>query len=196
VSFGRTHGYVEKVMQRIKTSIERNAKRIAMAVMGAGALLVGVAGLDAQEGQDYLPKATIEEVMNLMIMPLTQELWDAVVYEDTIKGPETDEGWQKIRGAAVSLAEAANVLMIPGRPAAAPGAVAAEGELSPKEIEDLIATNRSAWVGYARGLHESAMQAMKAIDARNAEQLADVGGTLDAVCQGCHLQFWYPNQER
>ena len=152
------------------------------------------AGLKAQSGQDYLPQATIVEVMDSMVMPLAQALWDAVVYEEAIKGPETDEGWQQVRRAAVSLAESANVLMIPGRPAAAPDAVAGEGELSPKEIQELIAKNRGAWVGHARGLHEIAMQAIQAVDAKDAEQLGDIGGTLDTVCEGCHLQFWYPNQ--
>ena len=181
-------------MQRRKTRSRRTAGRIAATVAGTVAMFGSAAGLNAQRRQDYLPQATIVEVMDSMVMPLAQGLWDAVVYEDTIKGPETDEGWQKVRWAAVSLAESANVLMIPERPVADADAVAGEGELSPKEIQDLITKNRGAWVGHARGLHEIAMQAIQAVDAKNAEQLGDVGGTLDSVCEGCHLQFWYPNQ--
>lgn len=179
-------------MQRRKTPSHRTAGRVAATV----AILGSAVGLNAQEGQDYLPQATIVELMDSMVMPLAQALWDAVIYDDPIKGPETDEEWQKVRWAAVSLAETANVLMIPGRPVAAPGAVAGEGELSPKEIQELIEKNRGAWVGHARGLHEIATQAIQAVDAKNVEGLSDVGGTLDSVCEGCHVQFWYPNQQR
>ncbi len=168
--------------------------RLAATALGSVAIVGSAGYLDAQAGQDYLPQATLVEVMDSMVMPLAQALWDAVVYEETIKGPETDEGWHKVRSAAVSLAETANVLMIPDRPVAAPGAVAGEGELSPQEIEALIAKNHGAWIGYSRALHEVAMQAIHAVDTKNAEKLAEVGGTLDSVCEGCHRQFWYPNQ--
>jgi hypothetical protein len=169
-------------------------RRIAIAAAGAAAVLGAVAGSHAQDTQDYLPQTTLVEVMNAMIMPFANVVWEAVVYEDTIKGPATDEGWQQARNAAVALAESANVLMIPDRPVAAPDKAAGEGELSPQEIGALIETSHGAWVGYARSLHEVAMQTIEAIDARDAEKLADIGGTMDAVCQGCHKQFWYPNQ--
>ena len=120
-------------MQRRKTRSRRTAGRIAATVAGTVAMFGSAAGLNAQRRQDYLPQATIVEVMDSMVMPLAQGLWDAVVYEDTIKGPETDEGWQKVRWAAVSLAESANVLMIPGRPVAAPDAV--EGEVRRDEAD-------------------------------------------------------------
>jgi hypothetical protein len=170
----------------------RTAGRIAVA---AAAVLGWAVGSNAQSGQDYLPQATIVEVMNAMVMPFAEDVWEAVVYEETIKGPATEEGWQQARNAAVALAESANVLMIPERPVAGPDKVAGEGELSPQEIGDLIAKSRGAWTGYAQSLHEVAMQAIKAIDARDPEKLSDVGGAMDSVCQGCHVQFWYPNQQ-
>jgi cytochrome c556 len=181
-------------MRRKEISHRRATRRIAIAAAGAAAVLGAVAGSHAQQAQDYVPQATIVEVMNSMIMPFAEVVWNAVVYEDTIKGPATDEGWQQARNAAVALAESANVLMIPNRPVAPPDKVAGEGELSPQEIGELIATSRGAWVGYARSMHEVAMQIIQAIDTHDAEKLADLGGTMDAVCQACHKQFWYPNQ--
>ena len=166
-----------------------------LAVAAGTVTIVGSAGyLDAQAGQDYRPQATLVEVMDSMVMPLAQKLWDAVVYEDTIKGPETDEGWQDVRRAAVALAETANVLMIPDRSVAESDKTPGEGELSSQEIQGLIAKNHGAWIGYSAALHEIAMQAIAAVDAKNAEQLFDVGGSLDSVCESCHQQFWYPNQ--
>jgi hypothetical protein len=170
------------------------ARRITLTAAGAVAVLGGVVVSNAQNAQDYLPQATIDEVMNAMIMPFASVVWEAVVYEDTIKGPATDEGWQQARNAAVALAESANVLMIPDRPVAAADKVAGEGELSPQEIGVLIATSRGAWIGYSRSLHEVATQTIQAIDARDPQKLADLGGTMDAICQACHKQFWYPSQ--
>jgi hypothetical protein len=179
-------------MQRTKTFGRRI--RLAATAVGGVTIVGSTAYLHAQAGQDTAPEATLVEVMASAVMPLAQTLWDAVTYEDTIKGPDTEEGWQKARAAAVSLGEAADALMIPDRPVAAPGAAQREGELSPEEIQALIAKNHDAWIGFSRALHEVAAQAIHAVDTKNAEELADVGGTLDSVCQGCHQQFWYPNQ--
>jgi hypothetical protein len=35
-----------------------------------------------------------------------------------------------------------------------------------------------------------------AADARNVQALFDAGNTLDQVCEGCHLKFWYPPQKK
>jgi hypothetical protein len=147
----------------------------------------------------FMPAATIVEVMASMVMPSAQVLWDAVSFEsgpegDVVKTPETDEEWEKLRWSAVTLAESANVLLIPGREVDKPGAPAAEGELAPARIEGLIDENHDAWLGHAHALHRIATEAIAAIDAKDGDQIVEVGGTLDAVCEGCHLQFWYPDQ--
>lgn len=176
-------------MQPTKTLIRR--VRLAAVATGTVAIVGSASYLSAQAGQ---PQETLVEVMGSKVMPLAQTLWDAVVYEDTIKGPETEEGWQKVRAAAVSLAETADALLIPDRPVAPPGKTPGEGELSPQEIQALIAKNHDAWVGFARGLHEVATQGIHAVDTKSVEELSDVAGTLDSVCEGCHQVFWYPNQ--
>jgi hypothetical protein len=112
-----------------------------------------------------------------------------------VTGPETDEDWQRLRWSAVDLAESANLLMVPGRAVNLPGAVAGEGELAPDEIANLIETQRPAWVGYAHVLYEAAMEAVRAIDAKDPEAVSNAGGTIDAACESCHRQFWYPDQQ-
>ena len=62
-------------------------------------------------------------------------------------------------------------------------------------MQALIAKNRAAFVAHAHVLHEAAMEALRAIDARKLDAISDAGGTIDAACEGCHLQFWYPNQQ-
>jgi cytochrome c556 len=164
-------------------------------VCGAGILLAAGAKLRAQSSGDFLPQFSIAELMDSIVMPSAQVVWDAVVYEgDAVTGPKTDEDWQKVRWSAVDLAESANLLMVPGRAANLPGAVAGEGELAPEKITELVEEQRGAWVAYAHVLHEAAMEAIRAIDAKDPEAMSNAGGTIDAACESCHRQFWYPEQ--
>lgn len=182
-------------MQSMESPNRSRAGRIPGPAAGVAMVLGLLAGANAQQGEDYLPQATIVEIMNSMVAPFTQTVWDAVVYDDPIKGPDTEEGWQAVRSAAVALAESANVLTIPGRSVTGPDRAASEGELSPREIADLIEQNREDWIAHTHALHEVAMQAIQAVDAKSAEKLADVGGKLNEVCERCHAQFWYPNRQ-
>jgi cytochrome c556 len=164
-------------------------------IAAAGILLAAGAKLDAQSSGDFLPQFTIAELMDSIVMPSADVVWGAIVYEgDTVTGPKTDEDWQKVRWSAVELAESANLLMVPGRAANLPGAVAGEGELAPEEIVKRIDEQRASWVAFAHVLHEAAMESVRAIDAKDPEAVSNAGGTIDAACESCHRAFWYPEQ--
>jgi hypothetical protein len=143
---------------------------------------------------------SIDELMEAVVMPQADVIWNAAQFSSTEEGekmigPGTDEEWLALRHSAVTLAEAANSLMVPGRPAAAPGATANPGELAPAEIEALIGSQHDAWNGFAHALHVIAMQTVEAVDARDVDKIfLDVGGRLDEACESCHLVFWYPEQ--
>jgi cytochrome c556 len=156
----------------------------------------------AQDGSGFMPQATIVELMASIVMPAAQVIWDAVSVDVTEKGtiekgPVTDEDWAALRATAVTLAEASNLLIIQGRGVDAPGAKAddPESELSPEQVQALIAKERPSFVAHARVLHESAMEALRAIDAKSIDGVTEAGGTIDAACEGCHKQFWYPDQQ-
>ncbi|HEX7079506.1 MAG TPA: hypothetical protein VF329_00635 [Gammaproteobacteria bacterium] len=173
--------------------------------LGAGAQSGGAAehGDVAQKAPaGFAPDATLAEIMEYIVMPNADKLWGAVsvtVGEEGVveEAPETDAEWFELRTAALTLAEASNLLVVPGRRVDAPGAVAEypEEELSPSEIHELQEEAWGAWVGHAQVLHEVAKQMIAAVDARDTQAVTDVGGTLDSACEGCHLQFWYPPQE-
>ncbi|HEU4616420.1 MAG TPA: hypothetical protein VFV10_00170 [Gammaproteobacteria bacterium] len=150
----------------------------------------------------FMPTASVAEVMQYVVMPAAQRVWDAVavnVGEQGIveKAPQTDEDWAAVRGDALTLAEMANALMIPGRPTAPPGTKSASpgAELEPEQIEALRQQNWAAWVAHAQVLHEAVTESLKAIDAKDKDALSTAGGALDEACESCHLQFWYPPQE-
>jgi hypothetical protein len=150
----------------------------------------------------FIPDITIIEIMESIVMPSAQAIWDAVGVDVTAQGsiekkPETDEQWAALRAAAVTLAEATNSLVVPGRHAAPPGTKSEnpDAELEPAAIDALLKKDRPAWVAHTAVLHATAIQAIGAIDARNIDQISEVGGAIDEACEGCHLQFWYPEQQ-
>jgi cytochrome c556 len=154
------------------------------------------------DAQGFIPQFSIEEIMESIVMPAAQTIWDSVAVDVTEKGtiekgPVTDEDWEKLRWTAVTLAESTNLLVMQGRRAAPPGAKSEnpDSELEPEQIQALITKDRAAFVAHAHVLHEAAMEALRAIDARKLDGISDAGGTIDAACESCHLQFWYPNQQ-
>lgn len=175
------------------------SRSVVLLLLTAAGIMLGVAGTLRAQANDFHTELTIAEIMDAMVMREADVIWQAVEFRSTedgsiMVGPETEEGWTEVRHAAMALAEAANNLVIPGRHSDSPGAEVVEGELPPAEIDALIAQQRGAWVGFAEAMRSTAMQAVAAIDERDADKILDVGGSLDQVCESCHLVFWYPNQ--
>jgi hypothetical protein len=117
--------------------------------------------------------------------------------------PKSDEEWAAVRRHAVSLMESTNLLLIPGRHVASTGAETLKAEdaepgseLPPAAIEARLNQNWAAWITMAHTLHDSASSALKAIDRKDAVALESNGSELDAVCETCHLAFWYPPPQK
>lgn len=146
--------------------------------------------------------ATVQDVMLHLVDPSADALWQSVetVYSaagEEKRQPRTPEEWAAVKRHAVTLAEAANVLLIDGRKVVAADAPPEKmGYLGTKEIGERIAANRAEFNRFAVLLRETATDALKAIDAQDADALLNAGGPIDAACEGCHLAFWYPGQGR
>jgi hypothetical protein len=163
------------------------------------------AAQQAQATGQYRLTATIQDLMDGIIDPCADVLWDSVAYIATTKGvedrqPRTDEEWQTVRNSAITLIEAANLLSMPGRRVAAahgftdtpPG----RGELSHAEIQQRINSTHDSFTQLARNLQDAGLRALSAIEAKDAQGLMDAGGTIDEACEACHITYWYPNQNR
>jgi len=48
------------------------------------------------------------------------------------------------------------------------------------------------WPGQMVVSGRQAMETIRIIDAKDVEGLSVIEGSIDAACEGCHLQFWYP----
>jgi hypothetical protein len=177
-------------------------------VAGAGLLFVAAAcsssrPAPAAEGEPaFRTTATVKDIMDAVIDPNADVLWESVSttinQQGTIeKMPRTDDEWQAVRRSAMTIVEATNLLVMDGR-AIAPDGHKSEYpgiELEPAEMQKLVDADRTSWVKYAHGLHDKAMLALKAIDARSVQGLMDAGEGLDEACENCHKHYWYPEKK-
>ena len=178
----------------------------ATCAVAAAAVLVAACGAEpraadsAGDAASYPATATIEELMRHVIDPAADAIWESVVTEVTAEGvteyaPETVEEWAALRGQAITLVEATNLLMMPGRRVAAPESRSELPgvDLEPEEIEALLAQDRTAWTQFVGVLHASGLTVLEAIDRRDVDALLVAGDGLDLACENCHLRYWYPS---
>jgi hypothetical protein len=165
-------------------------------------LTLAITSCSKQEPElDYKATSTILEIMASMVVPSSEFLFNAVSSSVTPKGveeksPKTDEEWSDVRHKAITLMEASDLIVLAGRHVASPGqkAINPQVQLSPEEIEALIAKERSSWVKMAHALHDSVLPTLKAIDAKDPMALSDSSIAIDMACESCHLKFWYPDK--
>jgi hypothetical protein len=139
--------------------------------------------------------------MNSVIDPNVDVVWNAVKTDiDHGKpiehAPANDEEWAAVRHSAMTVTEGANLLMMPGRAVAPPGAGSLSPgiELAPDQIRALIDKSPGGWNQFARSLQESLQPALAAIDKKDPQALFEAGDKIDEVCESCHQIFWYPQQ--
>ena len=181
-----------------------------MKTYSLAALLLFLAGCNTQQRQapappqaEYRTTATVKDIMDALVDPGSDYIWDSVETTVSAKGveekaPHTDEEWKQVRNHAIMLMEATNLLQMPGRKVAKQGEKADDPkvELSPDQIEAEINKDRASWIKYAQGLHDATMEAFKAIEAKDTEGLLNAGDGIDNACEKCHLQYWYPNERK
>lgn len=114
------------------------------------------------------------QLMEWVLEPAADVVWDSAGTIITAQGrqelaPTTDEGWEDVFRAGASLSEAANLLMLPGRPAG------------------------DDWMEYSRALSGTGRLVMAAARAQDADALFDAGGRVYQVCRACHNQYWVRN---
>lgn len=131
-------------------------------------------------------------------MPAADGLWSSVQTNVTVKGieeivPRTEDDWERVRNYGVTLVEATNLLLIPGRRAGEPGRPAGDvSELGHDEIEARIKQDPAMWAMHVQKLHDVALESMAAIDKKSPEAMIEAGDHLDKACEDCHLVYWYP----
>jgi hypothetical protein len=165
---------------------------------------IAVPSAAAELWGELKPVVSVKELMRDMIDPLSDNIFDAVGAEITAKGtvetaPKTDEDWAKVRIGAVTLAEGIYLLKIP-RPFAPPGdennSVGPDApELSPAQIKAKLDADPVLWNAKIEALRNVGLEILEIVNKKDVKGLFDAGGDLDAACEACHLEFWYPGEK-
>jgi len=90
-------------------------------------------------------------------------------------------GWEAIEDSGIALAEAANLLVIPGR-------TCANGKPVPVQNAD--------WQRFVQGLRDAGMAAYKAGQSKDMDKVLDAAGTLTSACSDCHDVYREKTPER
>jgi hypothetical protein len=125
-------------------------------------------GTHAAGDEAFRPVASVDQVMDSIIIPSSQAIFDAVVYDNgqLVQEPKSDDDWYQLRMRALAVAEAGNLLLMPPR--------------LKKEAE---------WVKWSHALTDAGVRAEQAADARNVDLLLKTGGEIYAACTGCHSKY-------
>jgi hypothetical protein len=151
------------------------------------------------------PVGTVKQIMKGIVDPSSAAIWDAVSTEsgpkgDIEKAPKTDEEWARLEGQALTLAEVATLLKMPGRQVARPEEANSKSqpdapELTPVQIEEKINKDRAAWDQKADVLQQTAIKAIAAAKAHDKDAVLNVGEEIDNACESCHKVYWYPDEK-
>jgi hypothetical protein len=199
----------------IRALIILSGATVSLAACSPNTSVSGHAVPQTQPSEPYRLTATIQDLMDGVVDPSADVLWDSVAYIATTKGvedrqPRTEEEWKTVRNSAITLIEAANLLSMPGRQVAADSrpppdssagqaanpAATPTGELTHAQIQQRLEASHPAFVQFARNLQDAGLKALAAIEKKDATALMEAGGQIDEACEACHVTYWYPNQSR
>ncbi len=113
----------------------------------------------------------MKQVMNLVLEPAADVVWDSAGYIVTIEGetnlaPTDEEGWLRVQAAGGTLVEAGNALMLPGRH-----------------------DGQADWLEFSAAISATGMQIIAAGEAQDQDAVFQTGATLYSVCVACHQVY-------
>jgi hypothetical protein len=145
----------------------------------SGLALVACSPDDSAPQPEFHMQLTTTEVMAHVIDPAAWGLWGragTITDEEgeTSLTPDTEEEWAAAENEAAIVAEAGNLLQLPGR------------------IRILEEDDKGDWSRFARQLSERALEVLAATEARDADLMFEAGGRLYEACVACHEKYYVP----
>lgn len=124
-----------------------------------------------QSTPPYRPVATVDELMEGVVAHAAEVYWESVstvIDESGINEifPESDEEWEEVWAAALSLAEAGNLLLMP-----------------PRAVPD------ADWTRFSLALVDAGRVAADAALGRDPEAVLAAGEQVYNACLDCHERF-------
>jgi hypothetical protein len=124
-------------------------------------LAVAMVALQSTPAGPGRPVGSMSDLMIRMIYPTS----DAVFYIET-RTPTSDAEWGELQAKTLTLAESANLLMMPGR-----------------------ARDQGRWMDDARLMLDAGQAAYRAARAKDVEALVAVNDALYQSCVQCHQHY-------
>lgn len=167
---------------------------------GAAAVVgLGLAGCSPPAPPVNLYRSMVE-----VVAPQAQVIWD-VSNKGTNDEGEPDPAklasadWvqlvaasQALRDSVAALAEAKQIHVVdPGEKIQSEGT---PGGATGAQVQQLIDKDPAEFARQAKLLLASADALQAASSAKDANKLLGAAGELDAICEGCHVKFWYPQE--
>ena len=144
----------------------------------ASALLVTGCAEEAPAGPPLDMRHDTRDLMAGMIDASADALWDSVgtVYDTdgiTSWEPETEEEWLAVAGAAMTLMESGNLLM-----------------LGTRKRDD------EGWIQFSQEMIDASAVALDAAQRRDSQAIFDSGEIVYNSCNNCHNLYWVGDEER
>ena len=130
-----------------------------MKVFAAAPILF--AGAAMAQAPTFQPVGTVRQVMLGIVKPTSD-----VVFKFQFDSPKTAEEWATLQNNSLNLAEAGNLLLLPGR-----------------------SKDKGEWTKNAKALIATGSEAFKAANAKDAEALEQIGDKIDETCEACHAIY-------
>ncbi len=138
------------------------------------ALTLGITATACSSGAQPPPFKPLLDTLGLMnnvIDPSADVIWGSAGQIVTAAGtedlrPTTEEGWANVRNHAAIVAEAGNLLMMVPR-----------------------AKDGDEWMRLAQAMVDTGAAAMRAAEAKDADQLFQAGADIYSVCSNCHVKY-------
>jgi hypothetical protein len=140
---------------------------VRVTAVAAGVILLASCG-STQPPAPYRAVASVDQVMDAIIIPSSQAIFDAVVYENgsLVQAPAADDDWFRLQMHALAVAEAGNLLLMPPR-----------------------ARSEDEWRAYSHGLTDAAVAVADAAAAKDLDAMLQTGSDLYAACTACHRKY-------
>jgi len=186
--------------RRSPSRVRKPALAAAVSFVAAAAVAVASPSTPAVAAK---ARWTVQDIMDRLIDPSADALWEAVGTVETAKGvehraPKSPAGWAKAEAEARALVEGA-VRLKSARAVGANGGkgladATTPGIRSAKEIEREIRADPARFAAAAEQLRRAGVLSVEATQARDADRLLGAGAAIDAACESCHAHYWYPRQ--
>ena len=115
--------------------------------------------------------ATVKQIMKGIVGPAANTVFNAVSTTVTAKGiedkaPETAEEWEIVGNSAAALIESGNLL-----------------------LHGIRVVDKGDWVKMSQQMIEAARVALKAVEAKSADQVLASGDAINNSCDTCHRKY-------